>query len=295
MRNAFWATTIAVLSLGLASCGGQATAVPSDAEAPPPDLGEPFSSETPADVADTTDLGGRTIVVGTDATYPPFESTTEEGEIVGIDPSLMAAICEIANCVAKFQNTAWDGIFGALRSGEFDVLMSAITILPEREGDSGGLFTEPYFQVGQVLLAPAGSDRITGLESLSVPETRIGVQTGTTGDTAASELSGVDEASIARFETIVLAVQALLNGDVDVVVLDNPTADVYVAQHAGELAVVGEPFTTEDYGILVPAEDTHVLAAFNAAIEQLHAEGAIDQIVSEWYAKESAPESSDGG
>jgi polar amino acid transport system substrate-binding protein len=295
MQNALIRVTLAVAVIALASCSAAPTSAPpeTDKSTVAPDIGGAASADTP-EVSPPMgeDLGGRNIVVGTDATYPPFESTTAEGVIEGIDPSLMTAICEIANCVAVFQHTAWDGIFGALKAGEFDVLMSAITILPEREGDSGGKFTVPYFEAGQVLLAKTDTEMITGPESLTAPEVKIGVQTGTTGDTAATEL-GIADGSISRFETIVLAVEALLNGDVDVVVLDNPTADVYTAQHAEQIAVVGEPFTTEYYGILVPAASTDVLTAFNAAIERLRAEGTIDGIVREWYTKGEA--GSEGG
>ncbi len=287
MRVWLHGVTIALVVLAAAACGGaqpEPVAPGEPATAVGPDVGTAASSDTATSAPVPGDLGGRTLHVGTDATYPPFESMTAENTIEGIDPSLMAAICEIANCVAKFQNTAWDGIFGALKAGEFNVLMSAITMSAEREENSGGKFTDPYFETGQVLLVKADSEAITGPESLSAAGMNVGVQTGTTGDTAA-EKNGVAEENMVRFETIVLAVEALLNGDVDVVVLDKPTADVYMAQHQDEIVVVGEPFTQEQYGILVPAMDTDVLVALNAAIGQLRAQGAIDTIVAEWYSK----------
>jgi polar amino acid transport system substrate-binding protein len=276
------AAILPALALVLSACGGSPTAAPTAADT---DIGEPSTSVAPEEPA-VADLGGRVIVVGTDASYPPFESMDQNNEVVGIDPDLMAAICSIANCVAEFQNTAWDGIFGALASGDFDVLMSAITILPEREEESGARFTDPYFQVGQVVLTRADNTTINSAEDLTGPDVQIGVQTGTTGDTAAGEL-GVPESAMSRFETIVLAVEALLNGDVDAVVVDNPTADVYRARHP-DLRVAGQPFTTEDYGILVPEDEEEVLTAFNAAIAELLAAGTVDEIVSRWYAAETA-------
>jgi polar amino acid transport system substrate-binding protein len=268
----------------LAGCGGNAepTVAPTAAA---PEIGEPatFAPGPEPTATEVVDLGGREIHVGTDATYPPFESTTESGEIVGIDPDLMTAICEVANCQPRFISTDWNGIFAALGAGEFDVLMSAITILPEREAESGATFTTPYFQVGQVILVRSDST-ITSIQDLTAAGVAVGVQTGTTGDTAATE-GGVPEESMNRFDTNVFAVQALLSGDVDAVVVDNPTADVYVGQHPAELKVAGPPFTTEDYGILVPDDDPDVLHAYNAAIGQLAADGSIDEIVSRWYAQ----------
>jgi polar amino acid transport system substrate-binding protein len=271
---------------GCGGGGGEATTAPPTSASV--DIGEPATSDTPeAAAGEPSDLGGRTVAIGTDASYPPFESMSESGEVVGIDPDLMAAICEKVNCVPQFENTAWDGIFAALKAGEFDALMSAITIQPEREANSGAKFTEPYFRVGQVMLVKSDNTEINAPSDLATSGVTVGVQTGTTGDIASGEL-GVPDASMSRFDTIVLAVEALLNGDVDVVVLDNPTAEVYMTQHPDELRISGAPFTTEDYGILVPEGDVEMLNAFNQAIVELAADGTIDEIVATWFAETSA-------
>lgn len=225
------------------------------------------------------DLGGRLLVVGTDASYPPFETVDDSGAIVGFDPDLMNAICQLANCVPEFRSTAWDGIFAALAAGEFDALMSAITILPEREAESGATFTRPYYQVGQVILAHQDS----ALASLAdLPAAIVGVQTGTTGDLAATEDAGVPEANMRRFDSNALAVQALLNRDVDAVVSDDPTALNYQQAHPEELRIVGEPFTVEQYGILVRDDEPEVLAALNQAIERLQDSGVIEGLEASW-------------
>jgi len=289
------ATAFALVLAVAAAC----TTAEAPTAAPAPGAGEPGIGEAAqapeagqeATETPTESLGGQPLVIGTDATYPPFESMTEQGTIEGVDPSLMAAICDIADCVPEFQNTAWDGIFAALGAGEFDVLMSAITILPEREADSNATFTKPYFEVGQVILKRSDDTVIAGPDDLS-GDVKVGVQTGTTGDTAATEGLGVPTDNIVRFETVVLAVQALLNGDVDAVVLDNPTAEIFVRQHYGDLEVAGEAFTTEQYGILVPNSAPEVLAALNSAIETLQETGRIDEIVGEWY---DVDEAANGG
>src|SRR5690554_7526477 len=78
------------------------------------------------------DLGGRTLIVGSDTTYPPFETVDQDGNIVGFDVDVVNAICERINCVAQFQTTAWDGIFAALATAAFDMLASGITITHKR-------------------------------------------------------------------------------------------------------------------------------------------------------------------
>ena len=279
MHKLYTLALICLLTGAVAACGNQAAApaaAPTDAAA------------TAVAVEPTTpfDLGGKALRIGTDPTYPPMEQEMSDKSIQGIDPDLANAICQTVNCTVTFVGTAWDGIFGALKTGEFDALMSAITIKPERETDSGGTFTAPYFTVGQMIMVRADNTAITGIESLAMGQ--IGVQTGTTGDSAATEIAKVPDANMRRFADMPSAVQALKNRDVDAVVVDNPTAETYMSTFAGELKLVGAPFTTEDYGILVSNKHPDVLAAFNFAIGQLKAAGEIDNIVKQWYTKKAA-------
>lgn len=229
------------------------------------------------------DLGGRELVVGTDATYEPFEYVDDSGKIVGVDPDIFAALCEVANCKASFEATAWDGIFAALKAKEFDVLMSSITILPERETESGAKFTIPYHSIGQVILVRDDEATITGADSLG--EAVVGVQTGTTGDTAATETLKLADDKVKRFDSIALALQGLRNKDLDAVILDSAPAEKAAKDTAEpRLRIAGEPFTQEDYGILVPDSSPEVLEALNLAIEELKASGQLQAIIDRWMA-----------
>jgi len=280
--------TLLPFGLALVACRGmggypqpsaQVDAPPAGADAYPPPAEDEAEPLVPAD---PNDLGGRSLIIGTDATYPPFESVDDGGAIVGFDPDLMEAICDRANCAAEFQNTAWDGILAALAAGEFDALMSAMTILPEREVESGGTFTIPYHEIGQVILRR--SDDATAFDPTTAV---VGVQTGTTGDQSATDSLKVAEANMRRFESNALAVEALLVGDVDAVICDDPTAANYASANAGALVVDGAPFTTEHYGILVPDTSQDVLAAFNSAIAALEADGTLDALKARWLAPDA--------
>lgn len=258
----------------------QATEQPA---APQPAAAEPTAEEAMPE-------GGipqldRSITIGVDAAYPPFESVDEDtGEVIGFDPSLMARIADLTGLEYEFQPTAWDGIFAALASGEFDAVMSAVTITEER--DEIVDFTIPYYQVGQVVSVRQDEEDIQSYEDLS-PGAIVAVQTGTTGDFAATDIANVPEDNMRRFATIDLAYQALVNGDVDAVVADSPTSNNYVSRFAGDLKIVGGEgedawFTTEDYGIAVQEGDDELLNALNAAIAQLKDEGVIQDLVQEW-------------
>lgn len=291
------AALVVTLAVTVAACGsgtGYPRARPYREPTAPsgyPGGGTAAVTETASSGVLTTDsvqsLGGAAITIGTDATYPPMESVDETtGAIVGFDPDLMQAICDLVDCVPTFRSTQWEGIFAALAAREFDALMSSITILPEREASGVARFTDPYYSVGQVIVVRADDDVITGVEALA--DAVVGVQKATTGDTAATEQGGVAEANMRRFPSNALAIQALKNGDVDAVICDDPTAMRYVGAEPDAFKLAGEPFTREDYGILVPADRTDLLAAFNAAIGVLKDDGTIDALLDKWNVGEPA-------
>lgn len=289
-RRARAAAVAAIAGAFLAACGGSTGVYPPPVHNLPEATAYPAPGSAGATTADAgggamssgsvASLSGMALTVGTDATYPPMESTDTTGAIVGFDPDLMAAICNLVDCKPTFKGTAWDGIFAALASGEFDVLMSAITILPEREVSGKAKFTDPYYSVGQVIVVKADNTTINGVADLA--SATVGVQQGTTGDTAATKTGGVPDANMKRFDSNALAIQALKNGDIDAVVCDDPTAQRYVSGEPGMFRIAGEPFTHEDYGILVPVDRTDVLAAFNAAIDTLKTDGTIDALLAKW-------------
>jgi|GEM_PF-832887 len=219
-----------------------------------------------------------TIVVGTNAEYPPFESVDEDDNIIGFDIDLMNAIAEDAGITVEYVNTRWDGIFVALGEGEFDAVISAATITEEREEIID--FTDPYFNAGQAIAVTADL-----ADSVSTPEDlvglRVGVQLGTTGDEFASEIDGVE---VVRFDEITLAFQALGEGEVDAILNDGPTsADIIANNPDLNAVIVGDPLTTEYYGIAVNPERSDVLDILNVALENVIADGTYAEIFEEWF------------
>ncbi len=281
MRKAKWLLLVLALALILAGCGGQAaTPTPTqEAKATPTKAAAP--TPTPAPKKELP----KKITIGSDTTYPPFEFVDDQGNIVGFDPDLMDYLAKEIGIEYEFVSTAWDGIFAALAAGEFDAVMSAVTITPERAKIVD--FTIPYYQVGQVVTVRADETRIQSYKDLASGDFVVGVQTGTTGEFAALEKAQVPEEKIRRFETIDVAFLALVNGDVDAVVADSPTSENYVRQFAGKIKIVGGEgkdawFTTEDYGIAVQKGNDVLLEALNKAIEKARAEGIIDELVCKW-------------
>jgi ABC-type amino acid transport substrate-binding protein len=169
-----------------------------------------------------------TMLVGSDIAFAPFEFV-EDGENKGFDIDLMNAIAERIGVEVEFVNTSFDTIFTQLSSGQFDAIISGITITPERDEEIN--FSNPYFSATQGIAVPAGSD-IAGVEDLAGKQ--VGVQTGTTGEAYANE--NFTDAEIVSFPTSEAAFGALVSGQLDAVFIDLP-----VASNAAEGEGIGEP------------------------------------------------------
>ena len=127
------------------------------------------------------------VVVASDATWPPMEYVDENKNIVGFDIDLMKAIAKEGGFEVEIRNVAWDGIFAGLAAGEYDAIISSVTITPERQEKYD--FSEPYINAGQIVVAAADSD-ITGPDA-SLKGKTVAAQIGTTGAMAIEEMDDV--------------------------------------------------------------------------------------------------------
>lgn len=218
------------------------------------------------------------FVVATDAAFPPMEFVDETKQIVGFDIDLMEAIAKEMNFTVEWKNTAWDGIFAGLESGDYDAIMSSVTITDERKEKY--VFSEPYINAGQAVVVRAGEPSISSHTDLSGKV--VGAQIGTTGAFAVEKIEG---ATLKEYDTIDLALMDLVNQNVDAVVVDMPVAADYALASEtfkGRLIIVGEPFTEEYYGILTRKGDTALLDLFNEGLKKVQASGDYDKIYDQW-------------
>jgi len=220
---------------------------------------------------------GLSLVIGTNAEYPPFENVDEAANIVGFDPDLMVAIADAGGFTFKWVNTKWDGIFVALASGEFDAVISAATITAERAEVVD--FSDPYYEAGQAIVVRADETEIEVADDLAGK--KVGVQLGTTGDMWLTDETG---AQVLRYDENNLAVQALAAGDVDAAVMDNPTAaEMVKANPELNLKLLPGVYTEENYGIAVNKDRPDALAAINKGLAAVKASGKYDQIWNKWF------------
>jgi polar amino acid transport system substrate-binding protein len=222
--------------------------------------------------------GAQKVSVATDATWPPFELVDETTkEIVGFDIDLMKAVAEAGGFEVEFINVGWDPLLAGVAQCQYDAAISAMTITAERAETMG--FSVPYFAAGQVVTVRTDEAGIASKDDLGGKT--VGAQIGTTGAFEVEKISG---ATLKTYDTVDLAFQDLMNGQIDAVIADNPLALGYVGQNADRIKTVGDVFTDEYYGIAVCKTNTELLAKVNAGLDQVLKTDLVDQLTAKWLA-----------
>ena len=263
---------ILLLSLALVACGGAATEEPAAGE-------ETTGEETTGE--ETTgalpDLGGREITVAVENAYLPFNYIDPAtGEPAGWDYEAINAMCALLNCTPVYTEAAWEGMIQAVADGQFDMAADGITITDDRREIVD--FSDGYISIEQRLLARADEDRFDSVDSFfSNPELIIGTQTGTTNFETASEMLADAPDRIQAFEQFPFAVQALLAGDVDAVMIDETAGQGYVGVNADQLKLVGDSMSSDQLGFIFP-KGSDLVGPFNAALAELRATGTLDAL-----------------
>jgi lysine-arginine-ornithine-binding protein len=213
--------------------------------------------------------------IGTDATYPPLEFA-EGGQFSGFDIDLGNAIARELGVRATFINSGFDGIFPALQNGTFDAVMSSVTITPERS--AAMLFSDPYYNSGQLIAVRQGTQGINAPEDLSGK--KVGVQINTTAQIDLEKRAGV---TVAVYNTVDLALLDLKNGRIDAVVSDAPVLRYMIRQSFPDLTTVGRRFTDEKFGIAIAQGNEDLRRAVNAALWRITESGEYDRINTKWF------------
>ena len=266
-----------VLALGcLASCGTKTE-----------DVTTADNTENAAEAKLTAADG--VLVMATNASFPPYEFVGDDGAFAGIDVEIAGLIAEKLGLKLEIQDVEFGSIIGGVQSGKFDMGMAGMTVTDERKESVN--FSTTYATGVQSIIVKEGSD-IKSFDDFfnedgTVKNIMIGVQQDTTGDIYCSdtvENGGVGEEHVTQFKTGNDAVQALVSGKVDAVIIDNEPAKSYVSVNEG-LTILETAYTEEEYAICVAKENTALLEAIDSALASLKAEGKIDEVIGKYIAK----------
>jgi ABC-type amino acid transport substrate-binding protein len=231
------------------------------------------------------DLDGQKVVAVTGNDYTPLNFVDpQSGEAVGWEYDAVNEICRRLNCQVDWQVSSWDTMIAAVKEGQFDVGMDGITITDERKKEVD--FSDPYMVSQQFMLVRADESRFTTPEEFAAdPNLLIGSQTGTTNFyVAVYDVLDGDEANprIKLFENFGATVQALITGDVDMVLMDAASSRGYIGANPDKLKLVGDPLGTEDFGFIF-TPGSKLVESFNTAIQSMKDDGFLDYLNTRWF------------
>lgn len=273
----------------LAACsGGNSAATPTPAPAADP-TPAPAPVETPAALPNFTTVEEGKLHMSTNAAFPPYEMIADgEGYngtgFEGIDVEVAGAIAEKLGLELVVDDMDFNAALAAAQTGKSDMVMAGVTVTPDRQESMD--FSTTYATGVQVIIVAEGTPIYT-VEDLSKAG-RIGVQEGTTGYiycSAPIEEGGYGEEATVAYTNGAMAIQALLNGQVDAVVIDNQPAQEFVKNNP-ELYILDTEYANEDYAIGVQKGNTELLTAINQALAELEADGTLQSIVDKYIKAE---------
>ena len=276
-RSSLAAAGLSVAALALTACGGSSSTA-SSAAASSVASSAAASSEAASAAADITTVESGKLTMATNATFPPYEMTTDNGTIEGIDVETAQAIADKLGLELQVDDMDFDAALLSVQQGKADIAMAGITVTDERKAVMA--FSDSYATGIQSIIVPEGSDIATADD---LAGKKIGTQRGTTGYLYCSDDFGED--AVVAYDNGLTAVQALNNGQVDAVVIDNEPAKAYVESNPG-LKILDTSYAEEDYAIGMNKDNTALLDAVNAALEELKADGTLQSIVDKYITAE---------
>ena len=271
-RSFLAAAAVSVAALAMTACGGSASSAASSVAS------SAASSEAVSSAAaELTTVETGKLTMATNATFPPYEMTTDSGELEGIDVDTAKAIAEKLGLELQIDDMDFDAALLSVQQGKADIVMAGVTVTDERKAVMD--FSDSYATGIQSIIVPNDSD-IASPDDLAGK--KIGTQRGTTGYIYCSDDFGDD--AVVAYDDGLTAVQALKNGQVDAVVIDNAPATEYVAANPG-LVILDTSYAEEDYAIGM-AKGSALEDAVNAALEELKADGTLQSIVDKYITAE---------
>ena len=272
-RSFLAAAGLSVAALALTACGGSASSVASSVAS----SASSAAASTSAAAGELTTVEAGKLTMATNAAFPPYEMTTDAGDFEGIDIETAQAIADKLGLELQIDDMDFDAALLSVQQGKADIVMAGVTVTDERKAVMD--FSDSYATGIQSIIVPEGSD-IASPDDLAGK--KIGTQRGTTGYIYCSDDFG-DE-NVVAYDDGLTAVQALNNGQVDAVVIDNAPAQEFIAANPG-LKILDTSYAEEDYAIGM-AKNSPLEDADNSVLEELKADGTLQAIVDKYITAE---------
>ena len=271
----------------LAGCGSSNTASTDaaaeettedvEAEATTEEAEDAEAAEEATDAAEVTTVEPGVLTMGTNATFPPYEYKDGDA-VVGIDPDIAQALADKLGLKLEVVDMEFDSLVASVQSGKVDIVLAGMTVNEERKKNVD--FTDSYANGVQVIIVAENSDIST---SDDLEGKLIGVQQGTTGHVYCSDDWG--EENVVAFQSGAAAVQALQQGKVDCVVIDQEPAKAFVEANDG-LKILDTQYANEDYAAAVSKKNPELTGALNKALQELKDDGTVQEILDKYIKAE---------
>ena len=273
----FLALTMAMATVfTLAACGGNGGSASNGSAGAGSSSSAGAASSSGADSSSTTELvtvqSGK-LIMSTNAAFPPYEMTTDAGGFEGIDVEIAQAIADKLGLELVIDNMDFDSALLAVQQGKSDMVMAGVSVTEDRQLVMD--FSNSYATGIQVIIVTENSE--VTLDNLG--DQMIGTQRATTGSIYCTDDYGDDH--VIAYDNGMTAVQALLNGQVDCVVIDSAPAHAYVEANPG-LTILDTEYVTEDYAIGLNKGNAALLDAINATLDELMADGTVQSIIDKY-------------
>ena len=218
--------------------------------------------------------------IGTDTAFRPFEYTDENGDLVGIDVEILAAIAEDQGFTYTIEPLGWDASIAACQAGQKDGMIAGASITQERK-DSGWIFSDGYFTANQSMAVSAGSD-ITGFDGLSGKS--VAVKIGTQSKDYADSLAEEYGFTVTTFESSPDVYQAVIGGQCAACFDDTPILADYIKSNGVPLQIVdGTGNEGAEYGMAIfDSSKQELIDKFNAGLANIKANGKYDEIIAKY-------------
>jgi polar amino acid transport system substrate-binding protein len=226
------------------------------------------------------DLNCQEVTIAVENAYIPFNYIRQgDNQPEGWDYDVWNEICKRLHCKPVYQEAAWEGMIQAVADGQFDAAADGITITPDRAEIVD--FSMGYINIDQRLLVRKGEDRFGSIEEFAANEALVmGTQTGTTNyETAVKYLP---ESRVKAFEQFPFAVQALVAGDIDAVIIDETAGQGYRGENADALDLIGPSISSDQLGFIYP-KGSALRAPVDEALKSMMADGFLQQVNTKFF------------
>ena len=221
------------------------------------------------------------LMVGLDDNYPPMEFHNEKNDLVGFDIDMTNAFAAKLGLKVEYQPIAWEGIFEALKTDRYDVIISSVSMTPDRMKEFE--FTKPYLANGQVIVGKPGDTVIKNPKDLAGK--KVGVQTNTTADTACVKYIDKEKIQfeLIRYDDIIQTFEAMNTKRIDYIVVDYAVAIDYQTKHPDLYYITGSQLTNEPIAVCLKKGNTALRDQIQKTIDALHKEGKMSEFSKTWF------------